>query len=121
MSDKLGTILYDNNNQEVFLGHSVAQSRNVSEETANAIDREVKNLVDEATINCKKILTDHLDELHIVAKGLLEYETLTLDEMKDLIKGIAPTRDNFDDDNKTSPTTKPSVPKTGSTTAPQTN
>ena len=42
MSEKLGTILYDNNNQEVFLGHSVAQSRNVSEETANAIDKEVR-------------------------------------------------------------------------------
>ena len=73
------------------------------------------------TKNCKKILTDHIDELHIVAKGLLEYETLTLDEMKDLIKGITPTRDNFDDDNKTSPTITPSVPKTGGTTAPQTN
>ncbi len=121
MSDKLGTILYDNNNQEVFLGHSVSQSRNVSEETANAIDREVKNLVDEATEKCKKILTENIDELHIVAKGLLEYETLTLDEMKDLIKGIAPSRD-FDDENKPNPTVKPSVPKTGgTTTSPQTN
>ena len=121
MSEKLGTILYDNNNQEVFLGHSVAQSRNVSEETANAIDKEVRNLVDEATNKCKKILTDHIDELHIVAKGLMEYETLTLDEMKDLIKGIAPSRDDTDDNNKPTSTVKPSVPKTGGTAAPQTN
>ena len=71
MSDKLGTILYDNNNQEVFLGHSVAQSRNVSEETANAIDKEVKNLIDEANRQMQKDLKDHLDELHIVVKGLL--------------------------------------------------
>ena len=121
MSDKLGTILYDNNNEEVFLGHSVSQSRNVSEETANSIDKEVKNLVDEATNRCKKILTDHLDQLHIVAKGLLEYETLTLDEMNDLIKGVRPSRDDMDD--KTTPTapSKTSVPKTGGTTAPQTN
>jgi cell division protease FtsH len=122
MSDKLGTILYDNNNQEVFLGHSVSQSRNVSEETANSIDKEVKNLVDEATNRCKKILTDHLDQLHIVAKGLLEYETLTLDEMNDLIKGIKPSRDEFDDGNSSKPMPpKPSVPKTGNTTAPQPN
>ena len=69
----------------------------------------------------KKILTDHLDQLHIVAKGLLEYETLTLDEMNDLIKGIRPSRDDMDD--KTTPTapSKTSVPKTGGTTAPQTN
>ncbi len=119
MSDKLGTILYDSNNQEVFLGHSVAQSRNVSEETANAIDKEVKKLIDEATEKCKKILTDHLDELHIVAKGLLEYETLTLNEMKDLINGINPSRDEPDDDTN-NPKPKPSsVPKTGgSATAP---
>ncbi len=121
MSDKLGTILYDNNNQEVFLGHSVAQSRNVSEETANAIDKEVKNLVDEATNRCKKILTDHIDKLHIVAKGLLEYETLTLDEMNDLIRGIRPSRDDFDDSHTTPTTPKTSVPKTGGTTAPQPN
>ncbi len=119
MSDKLGTILYDSNNQEVFLGHSVAQSRNVSEETANAIDKEVKKLIDEATDKCKKILTDHIDELHIVAKGLLEYETLTLNEMKDLINGINPSRDEPDDDTN-NPKPKPSsVPKTGgSATAP---
>ena len=121
MSDKLGTILYDNNNEEVFLGHSVSQSRNVSEETASIIDQEVKNLVGEATIKCKKILTDHLDQLHIVAKGLLEYETLTLDEMNDLIKGVTPSRDNFDDESKPNSTIKPSVPKTGGTAAPQTN
>ena len=121
MSEKLGTILYDSNNQEVFLGHSVAQSKNISEETANAIDKEVRNLVDEATNKCKKILTDHIDELHIVAKGLMEYETLTLDEMKDLIKGIAPSREDTDDKNKPNSTVKPSVPKTGGTAAPQPN
>ena len=121
MSDKLGTILYDSNNQEVFLGHSVAQSRNVSEETANAIDKEVKKLVDEATDKCKKILTDHIDELHIVAKGLLEYETLTLNEMKDLINGINPSRDEADDDTN-NPKPKPSsVPKTGGSAAAPAN
>ena len=121
MSDKLGTILYDSNNQEVFLGHSVAQSKNLSEETANTIDKEVRNLVNEATDKCRKILTDNIDELHIVAKGLIEYETLTLSEMKDLIKGISPTRDDFDDENKPNTPVKPSVPKTSGTAATQSN
>ncbi len=121
MSDKLGTVLYDSNNQEVFLGHSVAQSRNVSEETANAIDKEVKKLIDEATDKCKKILTDHIDELHIVAKGLLEYETLTLNEMKDLINGINPSRDETDDDTNNPKPNPSSVPKTGGSAAAPAN
>ena len=122
MSEKLGSILYDSSSQEVFLGHSVAQSKNISEETANLIDKEVKDLVNEATERCTKILKDKIDDLHTLAKGLLDYETLTYDEVKDLLNGIAPKRDDFDD----SPTTssmppKTSVPKSGDTTAPQTN
>ena len=121
MSEELGTISYDSNNEEIFLGHSVAQSKNLSEETANLIDKEVRKLVDEATIKCRKILTDHLDELHLVAKSLKEYETLTLDEMKDLIKGIPPSRDDFDDEAGKLPSVTPSVPKTSSKTSPQTS
>ena len=66
----------------------------------------------------RKILQDNIEELHIVAKGLLEYETLSGDEIKDLIKGIKPSRDDFDD-NSATPTQKPktSVPKTGGTSA----
>ena len=121
MSEEIGTISYDSNNEEVFLGHSVTQSKNLSEETANLIDKEVKKLVDEATIKCRKILTEHLDELHIVAKSLKEYETLTLDEMKDLIKGIPPTRDDFNDEAGKQPSVTPSVPKTSSKASPQTS
>ena len=121
MSEEIGTISYDSNNEEVFLGHSVTQSKNLSEETANLIDKEVRKLVDEATIKCRKILTEHLDELHIVAKSLKEYETLTLDEMKDLIKGIPPSRDDFDDEAGKQHSIPPSVPKTSSKTSPQTS
>ena len=121
MSEEIGTISYESNNEEVFLGHSVTQSKNLSEETANLIDKEVKKLVDEATIKCRKILTEHLDELHIVAKSLKEYETLTLDEMKDLINGIPPTRDDFNDEAGKQPSVTPSVPKTRSKPSPQTS
>ncbi len=121
-SEKLGFIRYSNNQEEVFLGHSVTQSKNMSEETAKLIDEEVKRLIDDAKMKARKILTDHKDELHIVAKGLLEYETLSGDEINDLIKGIKPSRDEFDDGNTSNPSSpKPSVPKTGSTTAPQPN
>ena len=118
MSEKLGNLRYNSDSEEVFLGHSVAQSKNLSDSTAKLIDDEVRLLADNADKQCRKILQDNIDELHIVAKGLLEYETLSGDEIKDLIKGIKPSRDDFDD-NPTTPaqTPKASVPKTGGTSA----
>ena len=119
MSEKLGRLRYNSDSEEVFLGHSVAQSKNLSDSTANLIDEEVRYLAEEAENNCRKILQDNIEELHIVAKGLLEYETLSGDEIKDLIKGIKPTRDDFDNDINTPKKPITSVPKTGgSATAP---
>ena len=114
-SKKLGFIRYSNNQEEVFLGHSVAQSKNVSDDTAKIIDAEVKRLVEEAKSKARKIITDNVDQLHIIAKGLLEYETLTGAEINDLLNGIKPSRDEFgnDIDNNNPPKTSPSVPKTG--------
>ncbi len=113
MSEKLGRLRYNNDSEEVFLGHSVAQSKNLSDSTAKLIDEEVRSLAEEAENNCRKILQDNIEELHIVAKGLLEYETLSGDEIKDLIKGIKPTRDDFDNDINTPKKPATSVPKTG--------
>jgi len=121
MSEKLGRLRYNNDSEEVFLGHSVAQSKNLSDFTAKIIDEEVRFLAEEAETNCRKILKDNIEELHIVAKGLLEYETLTGDEIKDLIKGIKPSRDDFDDDKTPTPKVSPSVPKTSSNQATQAN
>ena len=120
MSEKLGVIKYSNDSQEVFLGHSVTQTKNMSDATAQILDEEVKKLVDEAIEKCRKILTDKIDDLHKVAKGLIEYETLTLEEIKDLIKDIPPSRGDFDNDAdvKKSVSTQ-SVPKTGKTISPQ--
>ena len=86
MSEKLGNLRYNNDSEEVFLGHSVAQSKNLSDSTAKIIDEEVRELADEADRVCRKILQDNIEELHTVAKGLLEYETLSGDEIKDLIR-----------------------------------
>jgi cell division protease FtsH len=93
-SEKLGRVRYTGNQEEVFLGHSVTQSKNISEETARIIDQEVIRLVQEAESKARNILTDNISDLHIIAKGLLEYETLTGEEIKNLIKGIKPKRDD---------------------------
>ena len=93
-SEKLGRVRYTGNQEEVFLGHSVAQSKNISEETARIIDQEVIRLVQESETRARKILTENIKDLHVIAKGLLEYETLTGEEIKNLLKGIKPTRDD---------------------------
>lgn len=95
-SEKLGRVRYSGNQEEVFLGHSVSQSKNISEQTARIIDEEVIRIVVEAEKRARKILEDNIKDLHIIAKGLLEYETLTGEEIKNLIKGIKPTRDEDD-------------------------
>ena len=121
MSEKLGRLRYNNDSEEVFLGHSVAQSKNLSDATAKLIDDEIRDLAEEAESKCRKIINNNIEELHIVAKGLLEYETLTGDEIKDLIKGIRPSRDDFDDDhNPVKPSSSSSVPKTSGKISPQT-
>ena len=120
MSKKLGRLRYNNDSEEIFLGHSVAQSKNLSDATAELIDEEIRNLADNAESKCRKILQENIEELHIVAKGLLEYETLTGDEIKDLIKGIRPSRDDFDNDSDSiKPSTTSSVPKTSNKISPQ--
>ena len=103
-SDKLGRVRYTGNQEEVFLGHSVTQSKNISEETARIIDQEVIRLVQDSESRARKILTENIKDLHIIAKGLLEYETLTGEEIKNLLKGIKPTRDDdLSSDDSSSP------------------
>ncbi|MEM9224454.1 MAG: ATP-dependent zinc metalloprotease FtsH [Pseudomonadota bacterium] len=110
MSDELGPLLYGENEEEVFLGHSVTRNQNVSEKTQELVDREIKRFVEEGYETATAVLRTNLDDLHTVANGLLEYETLTGDEIRDLLKGKSPVRENTDDD----PTPKAStVPTTG--------
>ena len=77
MSDKLGRLRYSENQEEVFLGHSVARSQHMSEDTARQIDEEVRRIIDEAETKARQVLTDHIDELHKLTDALLEYETLS--------------------------------------------
>jgi cell division protease FtsH len=92
-SDKLGLVAYGDNQEEVFLGHSVSRTQNVSEETANIIDAEVKRLVQTGYDEAKRILTERLEDLHTLAKALLEYETLSGDEIVNALKGVKPNRE----------------------------
>jgi cell division protease FtsH len=94
MSEKLGRVRYQANEQEVFLGHAVTQTQNVSEATAQLIDQEVRRLIEEAEGKARQILTDHLDDLHMIAKALLEYETLSNDEIGQILRGEKIVRDD---------------------------
>ncbi len=97
MSDKLGPLAYGENEEEVFLGHSVTRSKNLSDETQKIVDAEIYKLVDEGYKGATKLLKKHADELKIIAEGLLEYETLSGQEIMDLLAGKKPSREDDDD------------------------
>ena len=92
-SKELGTVAYGDNQEEIFLGHSVTRNQNVSEATSQKIDGEIRKLVEAAHAAATKILKAKGKELEALAKGLLEYETLTGEEIVNLLKGKKPNRD----------------------------
>jgi cell division protease FtsH len=93
-SDAVGTVSYGDNQEEVFLGHSVARTQNVSEDTAQKIDSEVRRLVQGGQDEARRIITERMADLHTLAKALLEFETLTGEEVNNVLKGIRPNRDD---------------------------
>ncbi|HEX9752361.1 MAG TPA: ATP-dependent zinc metalloprotease FtsH, partial [Methyloceanibacter sp.] len=93
MSDKLGPLAYGDNEEEVFLGHSIARTQNLSDETQTIVDEEIHRIVDESFEEARKIISGNIDDLHTIARGLLEYETLSGEEIKDLLKGKPPVRE----------------------------
>ncbi len=111
-SKTLGTVAYGENQEEVFLGHSVARSQNVSESTSQIIDEEVKRIVAEGFSAARKILTKKNKDLETLAKGLLEYETLSGEEIANLLKGVPPNRDDGTT-SRPSGTPGSAVPKSG--------
>ncbi len=94
-SEKLGTVAYAEPQQEQFLGYSLGRQQTLSEATQQTIDSEVRRLVAEGYETAKKILTEKRRQLDIIANGLLEYETLTGDELKGLLEGKTPVRDDL--------------------------
>ncbi|MFT4099166.1 MAG: cell division protein FtsH, partial [Rhodoblastus sp.] len=108
-SKELGTVMYGENQEEVFLGYSMGQRQTLSENTSQKIDAEVRRLVETGLSEARRILTEKRDDLEALAKGLIEYETLSGDEILGLLKGVPPVRDTGD---PTPPRTA-AVPTTG--------
>src|ERR1700744_1838393 len=93
-SEKLGTVMYGENQDEVFLGYSLGRQQNISEATAETIDQEVRRLVSEAHDTATRVLTERRADLETLANGLMEFETLTGDEIVGLLQGVRPVRES---------------------------
>ena len=92
LSKELGPIAYGENEEEVFLGRSVARQQNMSEETAKKVDAEIRKFVEKGYERARKVLTEKIEDLHKLAKALLTYETLTGTEIEDIInKNVYPS------------------------------
>jgi cell division protease FtsH len=112
-SEKLGPLRYSDNEEEVFLGHSVAQRKNVSDATAKLIDEEVRKIVETGQATAERILTEFSDELETLSQALLEYESLSGAEIKALLRGEPIIRPDPDEPSKDGPA-RSSVPTSGS-------
>jgi len=110
-SEKLGPLRYEDNQEEVFLGLSVSQHKSISDATAKLIDEETRALVEGGEDAARRILVEHMDELHIVGKALLEYETLSGDDVQLLLDGGHIDRPDPDDDSVDH--SRSSVPSSG--------
>ena len=109
MSEILGPLRYSENEEDVFLGRSVTQRKSMSDETAKLIDQEIRKFIDTAESHARKILKKNLKHLHNLAKALLEYETLSGDDVKELIsKGKIKSNNKNSDD--TTSNKKTSIP-----------
>jgi cell division protease FtsH len=113
MSDKLGRVRYQGNEQEVFLGHSVTQTVNISEETALLIDAEIRKLIEDGELTARNILQTRRDEWEKIAQALLEYETLSGQEIVDLLNGKPPMREFSAKDDKPAARPSSAVPTAG--------
>ncbi len=104
LSDKLGPLTYSEDEGEIFLGHSVAQHKAVSDETAHDIDQEIRSIIDRAYARASDILKTHLDQLHMMANALMKYETIDSDQIDDIMAGKDPRPPaDWDDSEPTTP------------------
>ncbi|MDZ3835904.1 MAG: ATP-dependent zinc metalloprotease FtsH [Rhodospirillales bacterium] len=113
MSEKLGRLRYNANEEEVFLGHSVTRSQHLSEDTARLIDEEVRQIIEHAEAEARRVLAENIDVLHRVAQALLEYETLSGEDIRRILRGEAVERGGDADNRAEPPAQKASVPSGG--------
>ena len=117
MSEKLGPLRYNENQQEVFLGHAITQRQNMSEDTAKLIDQEVRRIVTEGEERARVVLTAHRTELEAITQALMEFETINGEEVKALMRGEKIMR--TPDDEGSVETVSSAVPSTGSRARPR--
>ena len=90
LSDRMGPLAYGEDEGEVFLGHQVTQHKTISDETAHAIDEEVRRIVEQNYAEAKVVLEENVDILHAMADALMKYETIDRDQIDDVMKGLPP-------------------------------
>ncbi|MEJ2107209.1 MAG: ATP-dependent zinc metalloprotease FtsH, partial [Acidiferrobacteraceae bacterium] len=90
MSEKMGTRVYGDNEHEVFLGRDVTTHKNISDRTAEDVDAEIRRIIDEQYARARKIIEDNRDKIEVMAKALLEWETLDADQVDDIMAGKTP-------------------------------
>jgi cell division protease FtsH len=90
MSKELGTMVYGENEGEVFLGRSITTHKNMSEETMRRVDAEIRRIIDEQYSLARKLIEDNRDKVEAMAKALLEWETLDADQVNDIMDGRPP-------------------------------
>jgi cell division protease FtsH len=117
MSEKLGPIRYNENQQEVFLGHAITQRQNMSEETARLIDEEIRRIVTEGERKAWEVLSANKEKLEAVAEALMEYETISGDEVMAVMRGEKIVR--VSDDEETKGPAGPAVPAAGKSRPPR--
>lgn len=116
LSERLGPLTYSEDEGEVFLGHSVTQHKQVSDDTAHAIDEEVRRIIDTNYERARAILKEHVDKLHTMAKALIKYETINHAQIKDIMEGREPQPpENWDDSTDQSAPDDKSSPEAGVT------
>jgi cell division protease FtsH len=118
MTDALGTMVYADNEGEVFLGRSVTKTTNMSEQTMQSVDREIRKILDEQYAIARKLIEDNKDKMHAMANALLEYETIDTAQIDDIMEGRPPRppKDWTPSMSKTVPPTPPAPPAAPDTT-----
>ena len=119
MTDELGPLVYAENEGEVFLGRSVTKTTTMSEQTMQAVDREIRRIIDEQYGIARKLIEDNKDKMHAMANALLEYETIGTEQIDDIMDGRPPRppKDWTPSMSKTVPPTPPAAPGTEAATA----
>ncbi len=110
LSERLGPLMYSEEEEEVFLGRSVTQHKNVSDDTAHTIDEEIRTFIDRNYERANNILTENMDKLHVMAEALMKYETIDSDQIDDIMQGKdpRPPKDWVDPDTGSDDGAKPS-------------